>query len=203
MTESKGFSLHLSRRNAVVLVLLAGLALLGLGAVPWVTGTATIPGADTETISSSGGQAAPLIPALGLVLLAAAVALALARRIGATGTAVLIILAGAATTWVSVGVLNEPKAAMSAQVTEVTAILLPSEAITDVAITVWVAISVVFGILLAILGALIWRQAASWTADKRHEKTDPRITDPAGSNTDDLADADLWDLLSDGQDPST
>lgn len=194
---------HLKRRTAVFAALLSGGVLLLLGAVPWVTGSATIPGAGAENISSSGGQAAPVIPALGLVLLAAAVALALARRIGALVTATLIILSGATTTAVSAVVLNDPASAMSSQVTEVTAILLPPEAISGVTITIWVAVGAVFGVIIAVLGILIWRGAAKWQVDKRHEKSGAKRADSSGAASDDLADADLWDLLSDGQDPTT
>src|SRR5690625_7805271 len=85
---------RLNRRAGVLLLLAAGAALLGWGAVPWVSGSANLPGSTLEKISSSGGQAAPMIPSLGLVLLAAAVALALARRIGVIITCLITGAAG-------------------------------------------------------------------------------------------------------------
>src|SRR5690625_7152887 len=74
---------RLNRRAGVLLLLAAGAALLGLGAVPWVSGSANLPGSTLEKISSSGGQAAPIIPALGLVLLAAEIGRASCRGRGA------------------------------------------------------------------------------------------------------------------------
>lgn len=191
-----------NRRTAIVVVIAAGVALLGLGALPWVKGSAAIPGAAVEQISSSGGQSAPLVPALGLVLLAAALALALARKIGVKSTSVVIAAAGAATTAVSVVVLNDPAEAMSAQVTEVTAILLPTEAISDVAITLWPAVSTVFGVAIIAIAVLIWRAAPQWLTDSRHEKNGADSKDLVHADADEIRDADLWDLLSDGQDPT-
>lgn len=193
---------RLNRRTAVMMVLGAGLGLLGLGAVPWVRGSAMIPGADLEQISSSGSQAAPLIPALGLVLLAAAVALALARKIGTVITCLITAAAGVATTVASVVVLNNPAAAMTSQVTEVTAIVLPPGAISDVTITVWVAAGSVFGVVILGLAALIWRAAPGWQTDSRHEKTGPGADEKLAAGGEEIRDADLWDLLSDGQDPT-
>jgi len=202
MTGRPTKSSRLNRRAAVVLVLGAGLGLLGLGAVPWVRGSANIPGAALEQISSSGGQAAPLVPAVGLVLLAAAVALALARKIGTIITCLITALAGVATTVASVVVLNDPGAAMTSQVTEVTAIVLPTEAIHDVGITIWVAAASVFGVVIVGIAALIWRAAPGWQTDTRHEKVTPSASGQAVAGDEEIRDADLWDLLSDGQDPT-
>lgn len=202
MTGRPTKSSRLNRRAAVVLVLGAGLGLLGLGAVPWVRGSANIPGAALEQISSSGGQAAPLVPAVGLVLLAAAVALALARKIGTIITCLITALAGVATTVASVVVLNDPGAAMTSQVTEVTAIVLPTEAIHDVGITIWVAAASVFGVVIVGIAALIWRAAPGWQTDTRHEKVTSSTSGQAVAGDEEIRDADLWDLLSDGQDPT-
>src|SRR5690625_5471808 len=117
MTGRPTKSSRLNRRAAVVLVLGAGLGLLGLGAVPWVRGSANIPGAALEQTSSSGGQAAPLVPAVGLVLLAAAVALALARKFGTIITCLITAQAGVATTVASVAVHNSTSDTLSFQLT--------------------------------------------------------------------------------------
>ena len=191
-----------NRRTGVVLLLAAAGALLGLGALPWVRGMAHVPGADLQTISSTGGQASPIIPALGLVLLAAAVAIALARRVGVFITCLITIVAGTITTVASGVVLNNPAQAMSGQVTETTAILLPADAITDVTITAWPAVSAVVGIVIAGLGVYILRASRNWKSDRRHEKTGAAPTGGAGSDPAEITDSEIWDLLSDGQDPT-
>lgn len=193
---------RLPRRTAVMLVFGAGLALLGLGAVPWVRGNALVPGAALQEVSSSGGEAAPMIPALGLVLLAAAVALALARRVGSIITCIIIAAAGVLTTVGSIIVLNDPANAISGQMTEVTAIVMSPDALNDVTITVWVAVAAVFGIVVLGLALVVWRTASTWTVDARHEKVTPRNETVVSENGPDIADADLWDMLSDGQDPT-
>jgi len=193
---------RLNRRTGVFLLLASGLVLLGLGAVPWVDGKASIPGSAADKIASSGGQAAPVIPALGLIVLAAAVALALARRIGVVITCVITAAAGIATTVASGVVLNDPVGAMRSEVTETTAIVLPPEAITGVSITIWVAIAAVFGMILLLISLVLARASGSWEADARHEKDRAEAVDSPGEELTELADADLWDLLSDGQDPT-
>src|SRR5699024_5031998 len=139
------------RKRAVTALLAAGVALLGLGAVPWLSGKAAIPGTGQEVITASGGQTAPVVPALGLILLAAAVALALARRIGVAITALLAAAAGVGTTVVSGVVLSDPAQAMRSEVTETTAILLPPEAITETEITLWGPVAAVVGVIILVL----------------------------------------------------
>lgn len=200
--EKQSYQRRLTRRIGVIILLLAGVGLLGLGAVPWVSGVANIPGSAVEKISASGGQAAPLIPALGLVVLAGAVALALARRWGIIITCFLTAAAGVATTVISGVVLNDPARAMRSEVTATMSVVLPTEAISEVSITIWTAISAVFGVLLAIVSILIWRSSSAWERDTRHEKASAREFERPDNSGPEVTDADLWDLLSDGQDPS-
>lgn len=193
---------RLNRRAGVLFLLAAGAALLGLGAVPWVSGSANLPGSTLEKISSSGGQAAPIIPALGLVLLAAAVALALARRIGVIITCLITGAAGIATAVASGVVLNNPAGAMRSQVTETTAIVLPADAISAVTVTPWVIITGIIGLAITVLAFALMRTARHWNVDTRHEKGGSEIAADATAEAAEIPDADLWDLLSDGQDPT-
>lgn len=177
-----------------------GGGLLGLSAAPWIKATVDMP-TGAEEIYSSGSQAAPIVPALGLVLLAAALVLALARQVGVIIASVIIGGTGIGIAWASVAVLKEPKDAMASKVAEVTGAILPPEAMHDVTAT-WAPFT---GIVAAIIGILlafaVLRSSKSWTRDRRHERQESVVESTQAFQ--EMNDAELWDELSAGHDPTS
>lgn len=154
-----------------------------------------------EEIYSSGSQAAPIVPALGLVLLAAALVLALARQIGVFIASVVMGATGIGVAWASVVVLNKPKDAMTSKVAEVTGAILPPEAMHGVTAT-WAPFAGIFGAVVGILLAIATLLSSkTWTRDRRHERQETVVESTQVSQ--EMNDAELWDELSAGHDPTS
>ncbi|MBZ2194639.1 Trp biosynthesis-associated membrane protein [Occultella gossypii] len=98
---------RLGRGPAVLILLVAGAALLVTTLGTWVS--APVAGMlGTETVTVGGAAAAPVVPSVALVVLAAALALGLSGRVVRMLAAVLAALAGAAAAAAVLAFLRDP-----------------------------------------------------------------------------------------------
>jgi uncharacterized membrane protein (TIGR02234 family) len=149
----------------------------------------------------SGADAAPLVPAAGLVLLAAAVALFAVRGAGRLLVGLLTALAGGALTWSGIRALTVGMDAAAAN--------LPGgggSGDAAVELSGWPLLAVVAGLLGVAAGLLVVVRGRQWPAmGRRYERagtangaTAPR---PAPRTDEDRAQA-AWQALDRGEDPT-
>ncbi|MDK3256060.1 Trp biosynthesis-associated membrane protein [Blastococcus capsensis] len=143
----------------------------------------------------SGGDAAPLVPASGLVLLAAAVALLAVRGVGRVVVGLLVAAAGAALVLSGLRVLagGVPDAAadlpglgggqLSATTVEVSA--------------TWPVLVVVAGLLAVVAGGLAAARGRAWPAMGQRYERAPAVRRSAEDRADDA-----WKALDRGEDPT-
>ena len=205
----------LSRRAAILGVAALGVVLLGAGATPWLRVEA-VTAISREVLGVRGSQAVPMVPAAGLVLLAAALALALAGRVGRLLAAGAIVVAGVAAAGATLGFLAEPAAAARTAVASATGVR-PLDVDPDV--TLWPGAVVAGGLLAVGAGAIVVRGSRTWPgrSGQRYERVGPTSPEPglggfapdtqssggsrAGRDPGPRAMRD-WDALSRGEDPS-
>ncbi|TYP84914.1 Trp biosynthesis-associated membrane protein [Blastococcus xanthinilyticus] len=145
----------------------------------------------------SGTDAAPLVPAAGLVLLAAALALLAVRGAGRIAVGVAMAAAGVALLWAGVRVLAGGVADAAADLPGFSGGDVTSTAV-DVTVG-WPALAVVAGVLAAAVGVLVAVRGRSWPGmGQRYE----RSSAPARERSaEDRAD-DAWKALDRGEDPT-
>ena len=184
-----------TRRELTAAVLGAGVA----GALALVAGGQTWAEATTERRPPlppvvevlSGADAAPLVPATGLVLLAAAVALLAVRAAGRVAVGLLMAVAGGVLTWSGVRALTG--------------------GLDDAARTVdlsagWPVLAAVAGLLGAAAGLLVVLRGRRWPGmGRRYERTSPApASAPAAARpeTDEDRAQAAWKALDRGEDPT-
>ncbi|TQN43358.1 putative membrane protein (TIGR02234 family) [Blastococcus colisei] len=181
---------------------LAGALALIAGGGAWVGYTVERP-APLPPIEGtlSGADAAPLVPASGLVLLAAAVAVLAVRGWARLVLGVLVAAAG--------GVLT--RSGLGALVTGVE----PGDVggwvgeVTVGGVTAWPVVAVLAGVLAVAVGVLVVLRGRTWPAmGRRYERaTDPATghtsaTAPARPETDEDRAQAAWKALDRGEDPT-
>ncbi len=192
------------RARTVLGALAAGALLLAAAAPTWVTATLADPlGGPAQPLAVPGGSAAPAVPALGLVALAAAAALSTVRGPLLRLTAAIIALAGAGAAASTVLLLRDPAAAVAAAAREAAGTTGASAAAVEPALWPWVALAPAAGLVLAGLRALArgpaWATTARFEppAGARAAAPSPPATAPAPPGR-----SRLWDSLSEGDDPT-
>ncbi|WP_043109940.1 Trp biosynthesis-associated membrane protein [Paraoerskovia marina] len=177
----------LSRRNAVVALLLLGASALLLSMPVWMTAQGSSALEDVVDLGVAGTTAAPAVSAGALVLVASALALGLVGRVGRW--VVLVVAAGSGLT-ILVGALNvalDPLPAMTAEAARATGV---GEVTTAVDLTPFPWVVVVLGaIVLVVVLAAAWSARGWTTSGARHERGAPRQDVP------DDDPAALWDEL--------
>jgi uncharacterized membrane protein (TIGR02234 family) len=183
-------------------VLAAALALIG-GGQAWASVTAErrapLP---PVTADLSGSESAPLVPAAGLVLLAAAVALLAVRGAGRVAVGLLTAAAGGALAWSGVRALTGGLDDAGAD--------LPGLAGATVTGTgaevsaVWPALAVLAGLVAIVTGALTVLRGRGWPAmGRRYERAGAGgAAAPARPRTDEDRAVDAWKALDRGEDPT-
>jgi uncharacterized membrane protein (TIGR02234 family) len=137
-----------------------------------------------------GADAAPLVPAAGLVLLAAAVALLAVRRAARVAVGLLVAVAGGVLAWSGLRVLVSGVDVAGGRSAEV-----------DVA-AVWPVLAVAAGVLGIAVGGLAVLRGRGWPAmGRRYERPGATSTTTA-PRTDEERAQDAWKALDRGEDPT-
>jgi uncharacterized membrane protein (TIGR02234 family) len=185
---------------AVLLAAVVGAALtLFAGGQAWVQITATrrapLP---PVTAMATGGEVAPLAPAAGLVLLAAAGALLAVRGAGRVAVGVLMVLAGGAVVWSSGRVL----AGADVVTDRLRSLGVPASALASDLSPVWPVLAVIGGVLGVAAGLATVVRGRRWPAmGRRYERpADPGATRPAP--TEEQRGQSAWTALDRGEDPT-
>ncbi|GAB4085751.1 hypothetical protein GCM10028784_23810 [Myceligenerans cantabricum] len=199
MTETR--TTPLTRTRALLALLALGGVALATASVTWVTTeVATAVQADVA-VQATGNEAAPVVGAAALVLLACGPALALTGRVGRYVVLAVAALAGAGVATAALAVVTDPEtagtsaAADAAGVTDLTAPV-------DLTAGPWAtAAAGVLAVLVAVAAALAARR---WPqASRRHERdAPPGSADGAGESSGEPDPADDWDALTRGEDPT-
>jgi uncharacterized membrane protein (TIGR02234 family) len=165
----------------------------------------------------SGADAAPLVPAMGLVLLAAAVALLAVRSLGRVVVGLLMAVAGGVLAWSGVRALT---GALDAAVAGI-----PAGGTTTDVTAVWPVLAAVAGVLGAATGLLVVLRGRSWPGmGRRYERGagaaatgtpatgtpatgtsatgTPAADTPARTETDEDRAQSAWKALDRGEDPT-
>ncbi|MEO9246252.1 Trp biosynthesis-associated membrane protein [Citricoccus nitrophenolicus] len=215
--------MRLRRRTAVLWALAAGAIILGTGAQTWIE-SAGLSGLATTSVTTTGNQAAAVVPAMGLVGMAAGIALSMARRIGRWVSAVLMVLAGLMAGFSAVNAALDPASAAQAQVSEASGTTADAG---SYAVTVWPWLTLVGGVLLLLCGLAVLVMGRGWVTSRRHESPVAAAATASGTTATtgagaaagtasgsaagtaagteagaELDEIDAWDELSRGQDPT-
>ncbi|PYG02334.1 trp region conserved hypothetical membrane protein [Georgenia satyanarayanai] len=193
-----------TRGRAVVVVLVLGAVTFGLSLLPWAS--ALVPTVLAEqTVTVTGGDAAPATTATGLAVLATALAVALGGRWVSRLCAVALVALGALLAASAVGFLLDPRPPVLAAAATVSGV---REISAEPSTTVWPYVTVVAGVLVAAAAVLVLRAARTTTAGTRRFERAPgagaRPGPAAGAETRDerVRAMDDWDALGRGEDPT-
>lgn len=180
--------------TALLLVLLAGVALLVSTAGPWVTGLDRRPAPLPDTVLEIGAdEAAPAVRALGLLVLAGVPALLATRAGGRRAVGVVLVTAAAGSAAVALGPALDPAGAAPVTATQVGATVRPLLALAG-------------ALLAAVAGLLALVGGRDWPAlGRRYEAPAPPPSAGPGPADDGAAveGAGAWDALDRGSDPTT
>ncbi|MCP2030864.1 hypothetical protein L1277_000928 [Okibacterium sp. HSC-33S16] len=192
------------RKRVKYSLMLGTLALAGLTLIAWtqqwLTVTLTEPGG--EPLPVDGSIAAPALAALSLAALALAAALAIAGIGFRYILGVLQLLLGASIALSAILVFSNPVGAAEPAVTDATGIAGASSVaaiVNSTSLSVWPALTLAFGVLIAAAGIGIVVTARVWPrSSKKYSAV--RMEPVAGDEMPDAVDS--WDELSRGDDPT-
>jgi uncharacterized membrane protein (TIGR02234 family) len=156
---------------AVLLCALAGALALSSSSQPWadVTITREAPLPPTSEVLS-GSQAAPLVGACGLLLLAAAVAVIAVRGVARIAVGLVVAVAGGVLGWSG---LRGVTGGLDLGATDVSnAVGLGRAQVTSDPVVGWAALALVAGVLAVLAGLLVVLRGRSWPGmARRYERT--------------------------------
>ena len=189
------------REMAAAVVGLAGAGGLALstGGQTWLTATVVRPEPfPPVTEGLTGSELAPLVPAGGLVLLAAAVALLAVRGPGRVLVGLLAALAGGVLGWSGLRTLVTDGDAAAAGVVGAT----PGSTLTTAVSAAWPALALVAGLLAVAAGLLTVLRGRGWPGmGRRYERT-ATVVAPARRQSEEDRALDAWRALDRGEDPT-
>ncbi len=188
-----------ARRELTAAVLggaLAGALALVAGGQPWAEVTTERPAPLPPVVAVlSGADAAPLVPATGLVLLAAAVALLAVRSAGRVVVGMLMAVAGGVLVWSGVRALT---GTLDATVADV-----PVEGATTIDVAAaWPGLAAVAGALGALTGLLVVLRGRAWPGMGRRYEWDQGTAAPRAAASDEDRAQTAWKALDRGEDPT-
>ncbi|MDT0276931.1 Trp biosynthesis-associated membrane protein [Blastococcus goldschmidtiae] len=192
---------------AVLGAVLAGTLALIAGGQAWATVTAERR-APLPPVSAglSGADAAPLVPAAGLVLLAAAVALLAVRGAGRVGVGLLAAAAGGAVAWSGLRALTGGLDDAATDLPGLSGATVDGIA-ADVSAT-WPLLAVLAGLVAVATGVVTVLRGRTWPGMGRRYERDESGTAPAQAGaaarprTDEDRAVDAWKALDRGEDPT-
>jgi uncharacterized membrane protein (TIGR02234 family) len=156
---------------AVLGCLLGGALALTASSQPWLDVTLTRPPPLPPVADAlTGSRAAPLVPACGLLLLAAAVALVAVRGAGRVAVGLLVAVAGGALGWSGLRGLTGRLDVRAADVAGGGA--LDGSGLTRDVVAAWPAVALVAGLAGVLAGLLVVLRGRGWPAmGRRYERT--------------------------------
>ncbi|TLP77432.1 Trp biosynthesis-associated membrane protein [Nesterenkonia sphaerica] len=182
------------RRNTILIIQVGSVLLLISTALTWVTATGLPETAAADELGLLGGEMSPTVRAMGLVGVAGGVAATIARK-WVRGLIGAVLLGAAVISLIGAGLtLLEPAATAAPALAEYTGTTDPAAAYTP-GFAVWLAILGAIMLLVSSLALLLF--SPGWS-DERTAKKYSRGRAGA-ENPDEI---DLWDDLSDGDDPT-
>jgi uncharacterized membrane protein (TIGR02234 family) len=187
---------------AVVGAAAAGALALSAGGQTWVTATVERPEPlPPVTGQLSGSELAPLVPAGGLVLLAAAVALVAVRGAGRVLVGLLAAVAGGALGWSGLRTLLTDADVTAAGVVGSGT---PGSTLTAGVSAAWPVLVLVAGLLAVAAGLLTVLRGSSWPGmGRRYERSaSAAAAAPVRQRTDEDRALDAWRALDRGEDPT-
>jgi uncharacterized membrane protein (TIGR02234 family) len=193
---------------AVLLCALSGGLALSSSSQPWadVTIVRQAPLPPTSEVLT-GSQAAPLVAACGLLLLAAAVAVIAVRGVGRMAVGLLVAVAGGTLGWSG---LRGVTGRLDLDVGDVTgAVGLGQARVTSDPVAGWAALALVAGVLAVLAGLLVVLRGRRWPGmGRRYERTGtagrpaPAARRPTRPETDEDRHQAAWKALDRGDDPT-
>ena len=189
---------------AVVGLAAAGGLALSTGGQTWLTATVARPEPlPPVTEQLTGSELAPLVPAAGLLLLAAAVALVAVRGAGRVLVGLLAAVAGGVLGWSGLRTLVTGGDAAAAGVLGSGT---PGSTVTTAVSAAWPVLALVAGLLAAAAGLLTVVRGRTWPGmGRRYERAAaaaPTVPGPARRRTDEDRALDAWRALDRGEDPT-
>lgn len=183
-------------------VVLAMLAAGGLGffaaSRTWATATLTSDGLPPTDLSVSGSDAQPLVGALAVIVITAALAILAAgprlrRCVGVLTIAVAVL-----------GIVVAPRPGGSAlrravmSAAEESPAFTGAESVGAISSTPWYFVAVAACVVAFVLGAITLRWAPAWpTMSSRYDAPSARAARPST-----ISDADMWKAMDEGHDPT-
>ncbi|MGY1842909.1 Trp biosynthesis-associated membrane protein [Modestobacter sp. SYSU DS0875] len=195
-----------ARRELTVAVLgsaLAGGLALSASGQPWADVTIVRePPLPPVAAVLTGSDAAPLVAACGLLLLAAAVAVIAVRGVARAVVGLLVAAAGGALAWSGVRALG---GGLEEASTELPAVGQGGGPVTVDVAAGWPAVTVAAGVLALLVGVLVVLRGRSWPGmGRRYERTAPGAPPAATARpvTDEDRHQAAWKALDRGEDPT-
>jgi uncharacterized membrane protein (TIGR02234 family) len=187
--------------TAVVGLAAAGGLALSTGGQTWLTATVARPAPlPPVTEQLTGSELAPLVPAGGLVLLAAAVALVAVRGAGRVLVGLLAAVAGGVLGWSGLRTLVADGDAAAAGVLGGGT---PGSAVTTAVSAAWPVLALLAGLLAVAAGLLTVLRGRTWPAmGRRYERAAATAPAPARRQSDEDRALDAWRALDRGEDPT-
>lgn len=161
----------------------------------WATATLTAAGLPDDELAVTGAETMPVVSALGLVLLASALAvLAGSARVRRVLGVLVIVVAVASLAWVALGSGSAIDAALDDAVRE-SATFTGTNHPETADVTMWPLATIASLALAALAGVVVARFAPAWpTMSSRYEAPGAR---PAGDD-----ESDMWKAFDEGRDPT-
>jgi uncharacterized membrane protein (TIGR02234 family) len=166
----------------------------------WATATVRTPGVPTDQVEASGADAAPVLIALSIVVIAAALAVVASggwvRQV--IGLVVATVAAWAAVQALSVDIAGAP---MARALVDSPANLGAAHPVPDV--SAWPVVAGAAFAVAAVLGLVIVLFGRQWPRmSKRYDRTSGEPSPVTPDIPADADDAELWRALDDGRDPT-
>ncbi|HEV7212780.1 MAG TPA: Trp biosynthesis-associated membrane protein [Blastococcus sp.] len=184
--------------TAVLASVLAGALALSAAGQQWARVTVVRPlPLPPLALALTGSQAAPLVPATGLVLLAAAVALLAVRGAARVAVGLLMAVAGGTLGWSGVRALT---GGISGASTELPGVGGGPGPVTVHVSAVWPALAVLAGVLGVVAGLLVVVRGRGWPGMGRRYERETGAAAPPRTDEDRAQAA--WKALDRGDDPT-
>lgn len=185
---------------AVVGLAAAGGLALSTGGQTWLTATVARPEPlPPVTEQLTGSALAPLVPAGGLVLLAAAVALVAVRGAGRVLVGLLAAVAGGVLGWSGLRALATGAGAAAGVLGGGT----PGSTVTTAVSAAWPVLALVAGLLAVAAGLLTVLRGRTWPGmGRRYERAATAAPARPRRQTDEDRALDAWRALDRGEDPT-